>query len=239
MKKEKLNGKDIPYDDPIDVLIQKLNSHHMGDFSLACEALSYKKEPEAFFALKEFICNKDVYRKRYVLETIFRHSMAISVLPKIEEMLKTSDRLITETIMLSMIQYNLTVKDDTVFNVLDRLGSELSSLALSITKHLSISDYNYNKLLSLFQSACYNLSQKTVIAEALYSYAELSDDHFMKLFDLFSINKSSHIRMLAVNLAKKKTAQICLIDFLMIQMDISKKHVTLDINLRPTSQKSS
>ena len=48
MKKEILNGTPIPYELSIEELEKMLSSPIMKDFSLACEALSYKNDPKAY-----------------------------------------------------------------------------------------------------------------------------------------------------------------------------------------------
>ena len=74
MRKEILNGTPIPYDLHIKDLEEMMNSSVMKDFSLACEALSYKNDPAAYRIMKSHIDDNDKYRRLYVLKTIFRHS---------------------------------------------------------------------------------------------------------------------------------------------------------------------
>ena len=54
-----LNGDRIPYELSVEELIKMLSSPIIKDFSLACEALSYKNDVSAHEAMKFHINDKD------------------------------------------------------------------------------------------------------------------------------------------------------------------------------------
>lgn len=55
MKKEMLNGDMIPYDLSVGELEVMMTSAVMKDFTLACEALSYKNDNEAYRMMKSSV----------------------------------------------------------------------------------------------------------------------------------------------------------------------------------------
>jgi len=150
MRQETLNGARIPYDAPIDELEAKMASKVMKDFTLACEALSYKDDPKAYEIMKFYINDKDKYRRLYVLKTIFRHPQALELTGFLKSAITSEDYLFVEHGLFVIADYGIKVPDDLLFSViyknLDRLSSELCAL-----KALDISEENYIRLTELFK----------------------------------------------------------------------------------------
>lgn len=91
MKKEMLNGDMIPYDLSVGELEVMMTSAVMKDFTLACEALSYKNDPEAYRIMKFYINDNDKYRRIYILKTIFRHREAVELFDFLENAIASED----------------------------------------------------------------------------------------------------------------------------------------------------
>ena len=106
MRKEILNGTLIPYDLPIEELKIMMSSSVMKDFSLACEALSYKSEPEAYQIMKSYIGTEDQYRRLYILKTIFRHSEAAELSDFLENAIASKDVLFVENGLTVVSEYH-------------------------------------------------------------------------------------------------------------------------------------
>jgi len=199
MRKEILNGTPIPYDATIDVLKNMMSSTVMQEFSLACEALSYKDDPEAYEIMKSYINDKDKYRRLYVLKTIFRHSGAIELKGFLEQAIASDDFLFVSNGLLVISDYKVKVSDDLLFSVVSRhlpnLYREL--YALSVT---DACEENYIKLTELFgrTELC---AQKEFISDVLieaYLPAKRKE-----MFDLFRCDGFAKIRLLAVTLANQ------------------------------------
>ena len=109
MKKEILNGTRIPYDLSVEELSKMLSSPIMQDFSLACEALSYKNDNAAYEAMKNYINDKDKYRRLYILKTIFRHPNAVELVDFLESAITSEDFLFVENGLLVISEYKITV----------------------------------------------------------------------------------------------------------------------------------
>lgn len=77
MRTEMINGIPVPYDLFVDELEVLLISGDMSDFVVACEALSYRSDERAYQLLKKYITDQDKYKRLCVLNSIFRHPMAL------------------------------------------------------------------------------------------------------------------------------------------------------------------
>ena len=128
MKKEILNGTPIPYDLPIEDLKAMMSSAVMKDFSLACEALSYKDDPEAYRIMKSYINDKDKYRRLYVLKTVFRHPEAAELIGFLEKTVASDDLLFVEHGLSVVSDYNIRISD----------GLLLSTVCKHFSTNLSI-----------------------------------------------------------------------------------------------------
>ncbi len=111
MKKEMLNGDLIPYNLSAEELEVMMTSAVMKDFTIACEALSYKNDSEAYRIMKSYINDKDKYRRLYILKTIFRHSEAVELVDFLEEAITSDDFLFAENGLLVVSAYKIKVSD--------------------------------------------------------------------------------------------------------------------------------
>ena len=199
MRQETLNGARIPYDAPIDELEKIMASKVMQDFSLACEALSYKHGPKAYEIMRSYINDKDKYRRLYIMKTIFRHPQALELTDFLKSAITSDDYLFVEHGLFVIADYGIKVPDDLLFSViyknLDRLSRELCAL-----KELDISEENYIKLTELLKKAraC---GRKRTIAEVLSE--KYLPSKAKELFELLSKDELPSIRILGVKIGRE------------------------------------
>ena len=199
MKKEILNGTRIPYELSVEELSKMLSSPNMKDFSLACEALSYKNDVAAYEAMKSYINDKDKYRRLYILKTIFRHPRAVELVGFLESAITSEDDLFVENGLLVISEYQIKVPDPLLLSVIDKHLPKLYTAIRSLTT-LEISQENYAKLTTLFSKA-EQCSQKEFIGEILANKYLPSKSN--ELFELFGRDQFAGIRLLAVKIAKE------------------------------------
>ncbi len=198
MRKELLNGTPIPYHLSIDALKTLMASADMKDFSLACEALSYHQDPQAYAIMKSHLDDKDKYRRLYVLKTIFRHAQAKELTPSLEAAIACDDFLFVSNGLLTAADYNIAVSETLLFLAanchLPKLDMELCALKLTAT-----TEDNYQKLTGLFEKSITS-SQKEILCEILmqkYLPTKARD-----LFDIFSKDEFPKARLCAVHIGK-------------------------------------
>ena len=197
MKKEMLNGTRIPYELSVEELGKMLSSPVMKDFSLACEALSYKDDIAAYEAMKFYINDKDKYRRLYILKTIFRHPNAAELVDFLENAISSNDTLFVENGLIVISEYKIKVSDSLLLSVVDKHLPELYT-AVGALMMLDISEENYASLTRVFSKAGQSV-QKEVIAEVLANHYLPSKSK--ELFELFGCDKFAKIRLLAVKIA--------------------------------------
>ncbi len=198
MKKEILNGTRIPYELSVEELSKMLSSPIMKDFSLACEALSYKNDVAAYEAMKSYINDKDKYRRLYILKTIFRHPNAVELVCFLENAINSEDLLFVENGLIVISEYKIKVPDSLVISAIHKHLPKLYTAICSLTT-LDISEENYSKLTVLFLKA-EQCVQKEIIGEVLTDNYLTSKSK--ELFELFSRDKFAKIRLLAIKIAK-------------------------------------
>ena len=198
MKKEILNGTRIPYELSIEELCKMLSSPIMKDFSLACEALSYKNDDAAYEAMKYYINDKDKYRRLYILKTIFRHLNAVELVDFLENAITSEDFLFVENGLIVISEYKIKVNDSLLLSVVDKHLPKLYTAIRSLNT-LEICEENYTKLIALFTRA-EQCSQKEFIGEVLVDNYLPSKSK--ELFELFSCDKFAKVRLFAVKIAK-------------------------------------
>ena len=199
MKLELLNGTPIPYNASTKELKQRLSSSSMKDFSLACEALSYANDPEAYAAMKAYIDDEDKYRRLYVLKTIFRHPQATELTDRLEMSLVSEDILFVRAALTVIAEHNINVADAALVAAIFRNFPDLCGELLTL-RTLTPSEENYTRLTKLFQKAT-TRSQKEFISEVLltqYLPAKASD-----LFEVFRYDPHAKIRSLSVKIGRE------------------------------------
>lgn len=199
MKKEILNGTRIPYELSIEELRKMLSSPDMKDFSLACEALSYKNDDAAYEAMKYCINDKDKYRRLYILKTIFRHSNAAELVDFLENAITSDDFLFVENGLIVISEYKIKVSDSLLLSVIDKHLPKIYTAMRSLTT-LEACEDNYTKLVSLFTRA-EQCSQKEFVGDILVN--KYLPSKSKELFELFSRDKFAKIRLLAIKIAKE------------------------------------
>ena len=199
MKKEILNGTPIPYDISVEELIQMLSSPDMQDFSLACEALSYKNDVIAYESLKSHINDKDKYRRLYILKTIFRFPNAVELIDFLEGAILSEDFLFVENGLFVISEHKIKISDSLLLSAVNRYLPKLYTAVGSLIT-LDISEENFKNLMAIF-SKSEDCVQKEVIGDILlYHYLPSKSK---ELFEMFSCDKYAKIRIFAIKIAKK------------------------------------
>lgn len=199
MRKEILNGTPIPYDLPIEELKAMLSSSVMKDFSLACEALSYKNDPEAYRIMKSHTNDKDKYRRLYVLKTIFRYPEAVELVDLLENAIATDDFLFVENGLLVIADYKIKVSAPLLLAALDKHLPRLYT-AIRAADTLDVSDEHYAKLIQLFGKAKLCIQKEFIAQILIENYLPAQAE---ALFDQFSCDGFAKIRLLALKIARR------------------------------------
>lgn len=200
MRKEILNGTPIPYDLPIEDLKEMMASSVMKDFSLACEALSYKNDPQAYEIMKSHINDKDKYRRLYVLKTIFRHPEAAELVGVLENAIASDDFLFVENGLTVIADCKVKISDSLLLSVVCKHFERLSWTAIRALDILAVNEAHYVKLTELFGRA-ERCIQKELIGEILIG--QYLPDKSEDLFALFAKDGNAKIRYLALKLADR------------------------------------
>ena len=198
MRKGMLNGTLIPYDLPIDELKKLISSSVMKDFSLACEALSYSEDPEAYQIMKSYINDKDKYRRLYVLKTIFRHPQAVELVDFLEGAISSDDFLFVENGLIIVSEYSIKVSEPLLITTVKKYCNELYT-AVSAVKTLGINESNFDEITKIFTS-CTKCTQREILGEILCN--EYLPGKSKELFELFKQDKFAKIRLLALKIGK-------------------------------------
>ena len=198
MKKEILSGKLIPYDLPTEELEVMMSSPIMKDFSLACEALSYKKEPEAYHIMKSHINSKDKYRRLYILKTIFRHPQAVELVDFLEDAITSDDFLFVENGLMMISDYRIQVSEPLLIAAVLKYCNELYT-AVGALKTLKINEHNFEEITKIFTS-CTKCAQKEIFGEILCD--GYLPQKATELFGLFKKDAFAKIRLLALEIGK-------------------------------------
>lgn len=204
MKKEFLNGERIPYEKNINELKDLLSSPNMKNFSLACEALSYSEDPEAYELLKSFIDSKDKYRKLYILKTIFRIPQSIELIPRLEEALCSDNMLFTKAALNVISDNKVKVSEELLCSTVAKHINKLDYEVYALYK-LDICNTNYIYLTELFKCTDKNTAREIICDILTERYLP---DKARDLFELFGQDKYAKIRLAAVKIAKKHSFDI-------------------------------
>ncbi len=199
MKKEMLNGMHIPYDLPIEELEKMLSSPIMQDFSLACEALSYKNDPEAYQIMKAHINDKDKYRRLYVLKTIFRYYEAAELVDFLENAIASDDFPFVENGLIIVSDYNIKVSEMLLITTVKKYCDDLYT-AVGALKALEINNDNFEEITKIFTS-CSKCFQKEILGEILCN-AYLPQKS-KELFELFKKDTFAKIRLIGLDIGKR------------------------------------
>jgi len=199
MRKEILNGVPIPYDMSIEELKSMMSSPVMKDFSLACEALSYKNDPEAYRIMKSYINDRDKYRRLYILKTIFRHPEAVELIDFLENAIASDDFLFVQNGLIIVSDYGIKVSESLLLAAVKKYCNELYT-AVGALKTLAINEFNYEAINKIFTS-CTKCAQKEVLGEILCD--GYLPQKAKELFELFKQDGFAKIRLLALEIGKR------------------------------------
>lgn len=199
MKKEYLNGAPIPYDKPIGELRELLFSPNMKNFSLACEALSYSEDAQAYELLKSFSDHKDKYRRLYVIKTVFRLPQAVELVYLLENALCSDDLSFLKAALDVIAEHKIKISESilrtSVSKHINKLNYEIYSLDI-----LEANEENYFYLTDIFAKSedCF---KKEILCEVLQE--NYLPERNEELFNLFKQDKYAKIRLEAIKLGKK------------------------------------
>jgi len=199
MREEIMNGTPIPYDLPIEDLKAMMASSVMKEFSLACEALSYKKEPEAYRIMKAYINDEDKYRRLYILKTIFRHSEAVELVGFLENALMSDDFLFVRNGLTVISDYGIVVSAPLLISVVCKHLPKLP-MAIRALHTIDAKEEYYADFVEIFKMSKLCV-QREILGEILTEkYLPAKSE---ELFDLFSRDGFASIRLLALKIACK------------------------------------
>lgn len=222
MKKTILNGTHIPYDLEISELEKMMSSHEMKQFSLACEALSYKGAYEAYEIMKRYIAHKDKYKRLYVLKTIFRFPYAVELNNVLEAAISSDDFLFVKNGLTVISDYNIKVSESvlilSVETHLDNLDIHLKSLST-----LDINENIYQVLVKFYMKS-QTCSQREFLIDIMIE--KYLPNKAREVFDLCYSDCFAKLRMKAVVLGR------------MYGFDISDFYQDKDGHIRKFANKS-
>ena len=171
----------------------------MKDFSLACEALSYKDDHKAYEAMKSYVNDKDKYRRLYILKTIFRHPDSVELVDFLESAIASEDSTFVENGLFVIYEQQVKVSESLLISAVNKhLHGLYTAVGSLIT--LEISEDNYREIVRIFKKSK-ECAQKEVIGEVLLQNYLPSKSK--ELFELFKCNEFGKIRLLAASIAKE------------------------------------
>ena len=200
MKKEKINGVIVPYDKSTEELEIMLSGGSMSDFVVACEALSYKTDDKSFDLLERYITDKDKNKRLCILKTIFRHPSSRKLKKFLEESILSDDIWFSENGLKVAFECDIDVSDIVIFTAVNKYIENLYCTSLYILRKTEVNEVNFLKLVQLFKQAVVS-GQKEILGEILFE--KYLPEKAQDLFDLFSKDDFSKIRLLAVKIGKK------------------------------------
>lgn len=200
MKRETINGVSVPYDKSPEELEIMLSTGSMSDFVVACEALSYKTDKKSFELLENYITDKDKYKRLCILKTIFRHRSSKILKNFLEESILSDDILFAENGLNVAFEYEFDISDNVIFAAVKKHIKNLYCTSLYVLKKTKINEVNFLRLVELFKQTEVS-SQKEVLGEILFE--NYLPEKAQDLFDLFSNDDFSKVRLLAVKIGKQ------------------------------------
>ena len=194
-----LNGETIPHDAPISVLKEMMRGTQMQDFSLACEALSWRRDEEAFHLLVEQLDAKDRWRALYAFHVIYRSPYSKGLAPYAVKRLESEDETFARAALRVLEEYDLPCPEELVKSAIeryfDRLGEELRLL-----HRLADTPENARLLRYLFFQVR-SCSQQEILADVLLERYEKTRAE--ELYALLGSSACGKVRIKAVELAKR------------------------------------
>lgn len=200
MKKEIINGVSVPYDKSTEELEKMLFTGSMSDFVVACEALSYKTDEKSFELLKNYITDKDKNKRLCILKTIFRHRSSKILKNFLEESILSNDIWFAENGLKVAFEYEFDISDNVIFTAIKKHIKNLYSTSLYVLNKTDVNETNFLMLVELFRQTEVS-SQKEVLGKILFE--KYTPEKARELFDLFSNDDFSKVRLLAVRIGKK------------------------------------
>ncbi len=200
MRVKEVNGVVVPYNKSSEELEIILSNGNMSDFTVACEALSYKTDIKAFELLKKYATNKDKFKRLIILKTIFRHPNSIILKDFLVESILSDDILFAENGLKAAFEYDIEISDNIILISVFKHFENLYCNSLYILKKVAKNEENFLKIVELFNKSDVS-GQKEVLCETLCE--RYLPEKAEILFELFAKDKFSKIRLIAVKIGKK------------------------------------
>lgn len=200
MRKTIINGVPIPYETETTELINMLSSGDMTAFSVACEALSFKKEEQAFDALASMLNLRDKYRRLYVFKVIYRHPESSSLEQYLSDQLRSDDYLFVSAALHNIVDYRIACPQEVIKAAIlqnyNRLYDEFEAL-----RQINTNEENYRYLENLLTSVNQSNAQEIIADILIERYNSTNGD---ELVQLLAASSNPKLRVRAVALGKER-----------------------------------
>lgn len=198
-RKQLINGETIPYGAPISVLKEMIQGTQMQDFSLACEALSWRRDEEAFRLLAEQLDAKDRWRALYAFRVIYRSPYAEGLASYAIKRLQSEDETFACAALRVLVEFDLPCPEELVKNAIERYFDQLGE-ELCLLHRLTDTRENARYLRNLFLQA-ESSTQQEILADVLMERYE--ETRAEELYALLGSSAYGKVRKKAVELAKR------------------------------------
>jgi hypothetical protein len=118
----------------------------------------------------------------------------------LEESILSNDILFAENGLKVAFEYEFDISDNVIFTAIKKHIKNLCSTSLYVLNKTDVNGANFSKLVELFKQTEVS-SQKEVLGEILFG--KYTPEKAQDLFDLFSNDDFSKVRLLAVKIGKK------------------------------------
>ena len=187
-----------------------MQTYNMKIFCAAVNELVKRNSEDVYRVLKKYLDISDKYKKRFVLSVIFEFPEAIELCDRLEQTLKYENdkNLMLNTILNILIKYHIKLSDELILEVLRENDFDYGWYYQAIA-YMDRTESNVNEILALYRKKC--TSARIVIAEQLEVF--VTDENYIKLFQLFKDDEQPHIRMSACRIVEKMNRKDLLMMF--------------------------
>ena len=177
-----------------------MESGDMTTFMNACAFLRRVQTQEGYELLKHHIDHADMYKRRFVLATIFHYPQSQELVPHLEAALNSGSSFLAGTALDVIIRGMARISDDVLLSYLEQHLESLSRYTCSALESVEKSPGNACRILKMY-SVCQDESIRIGLAEVLYSFC--TEENHMEYFLLFRNEQTPHIRILACRIARE------------------------------------
>lgn len=177
-----------------------MESGDMTTFTNTCAFLRRVQTQEGYELLKRHIDHPDLYKRRFVLATIFHFPQAQELVSHLEAALNSGKSFLAGTALDVVIRGMARIPDNVLLAYMEQHPESLSRYACSALESVEKNPENARRVLKMY-CGCRDESIRIGLAEVLYSFC--SNENHMEYFDLFRDEPVPHIRILACRIAKE------------------------------------